>query len=311
MRAESGTCNMCSAPCSSCLHANRALMGSKADEFSDESSEGNAGSQYSVNEVVPVKRAAYRSGQNSASETSNLFSVNSNQDSLSENAESKACLRTGDVEMHKNLLSGVTGGDKQLLLKPQYNAGNRTLTKKFGDQEVLESHGECISCVSSVNEPKVLASHDNRTVIGESHSFKNMTDLEAETDKVSGGLPTDAVSSPEHIEEIEVVKESHGLPGLKENSQPVDDSDESDIEEQDVSMTLYLLYQPSTPWGYFPAVPFICQAACRRLVSAVIGLGCIPLFYFYFFYNVETGESLRYLWRCRSRGFTCHMYKVQ
>ncbi|XP_058206469.1 uncharacterized protein LOC131319981 isoform X4 [Rhododendron vialii] len=236
MRAESGTCNMCSAPCSSCLHANRALMGSKADEFSDESSEGNAGSQYSVNDVVPVKRTPYRSGQNSASETSNLFSVNSNQDSLSENAESKACLRTGDVEMHQNLLSGVTGGDNQLLLKPQYNAGNRTLTKKFGDQEVLESHGESISCVSSVNDAKVLASHDNRTVIGESHSCKNMMDLEAETDKVSGGLPTDAVNSPGQIEEIKVVKESHGLPGLKENSKSVDDSDESDIEEQDVKV---------------------------------------------------------------------------
>lgn len=252
MRAESGTCNMCSAPCSSCLHANRTLMGSKADEFSDESSEGNAGSQYSVNDVVPVKRTPYRSGQNSASETSNLFSVNSNQDSLSENAESKACLRTGDVEMHQNLLSGVTGGDNQLLLKPQYNAGNRTLTKKLGDREVLESHGESISCVSSVNDAKVLASHDNRTVIGESHSCKNMMNLEAETDKVSGGLPTDAVNSPEQIEETEVVKELHGLPGLKENSQPVDDSDESDIEEQDVSMTLYLLYNPSSPRGYLP-----------------------------------------------------------
>ena len=36
MRLESGTCNVCSAPCSSCMHLNHALMGSKAEEFSDE-----------------------------------------------------------------------------------------------------------------------------------------------------------------------------------------------------------------------------------------------------------------------------------
>lgn len=284
IRAESGTCNMCSAPCSSCLHANRSLMGSKADEFSDESSEGNAGSQYSVNDVVPVKRTANRAGQNTTSEISNLLSVNSNQDSFSENAESKVSDPLEDVEMHRNLPSHVTAGDNQLLLKPRYNSDYRTLTKKLGDQEVLESHEESISCVSSVNDAKVLASHDKRIVIGEyiphssgspelsshtvdliafhssgdrsecvaspkvrsilpcpsggkSHSCNpNVTDLEAETDNGSGGLPSDAVNCPDQIEEIEVDKESRGLPGLQENSQPIDDSDGSDIEEHDVKV---------------------------------------------------------------------------
>lgn len=41
-------------------------MGLKAHEFSDETCQGNAGSQYSVNDVVPVKNNACDGGQHTA-----------------------------------------------------------------------------------------------------------------------------------------------------------------------------------------------------------------------------------------------------
>jgi len=108
MRGESGTCNVCSAPCSSCMHLNRALMGSRTEEFSDESCRVNAVSQYSVNEsgtLSSLKSRASDNLQHTTSETSNLHSVNSSHDSFSENADSKSTLRSTiisdalDVEM--------------------------------------------------------------------------------------------------------------------------------------------------------------------------------------------------------------------
>ncbi|KAL7213870.1 hypothetical protein ACSBR1_026326 [Camellia fascicularis] len=166
MRAESGTCNVCSAPCSSCLHINRALMGLKAHEFSDETCQGNAGSQYSVNDVVPVKNNACDGGQHTASETSNVLG----DDCFSENAESKASLRTcdvsgasEDVEAHLNLSSGGTVADDQLPLKPQCISDRRAHKNKFEDRKGLESHEDSISCVSGSSDTDKLTKYNNGT----------------------------------------------------------------------------------------------------------------------------------------------------
>ncbi|XP_028083171.1 uncharacterized protein LOC114284471 isoform X4 [Camellia sinensis] len=166
MRAESGTCNVCSAPCSSCLHINRALMGLKAHEFSDETCQGNAGSQYSVNDVVPVKNTACDGGQHTASETSNVLG----DDCFSENAESKASLRTcdvsgasEDVEAHLNLSSGGTVADDQLPLKPQCISDQRAHKNKFEDRKGLESHEDSISCVSGSSDTNKLTKYNNGT----------------------------------------------------------------------------------------------------------------------------------------------------
>uniref|UniRef100_A0A5B7AJ90 PHD-type domain-containing protein n=1 Tax=Davidia involucrata TaxID=16924 RepID=A0A5B7AJ90_DAVIN len=166
MRAESGTCNVCSAPCSSCMHINRALMGSNTDEFSDETCQGSAFSQSSV--VPPVKSSACDNGQHTASETSNLFSVNSSHDSFSENAESKASLRTSDVSgtsedagMRTKLSSGGAVADDQLPLKPVCVSDQRTLKNKFEDPKDLEGHDDNIPCVSGAIDAKKLASYNN------------------------------------------------------------------------------------------------------------------------------------------------------
>ncbi|KAK8588877.1 hypothetical protein V6N12_023289 [Hibiscus sabdariffa] len=101
-KAESGTCNVCSAPCSSCMHLSIAQMGSKSDEFSDETDHVAVTSQYSIN--------ADKKGDNlyhSPSEASNLLNSNSSHDSYSENIESKATARPSSnvVESHVDSIS--------------------------------------------------------------------------------------------------------------------------------------------------------------------------------------------------------------
>ncbi|KAG2334070.1 hypothetical protein Bca52824_005250 [Brassica carinata] len=82
---DSRTCNVCSAPCSSCTHRNAGFTGSKSDESSNENGHGVAGSQCSVSEdrLLP--------SNNAASEASNL--VSSSHDALSANAESRETVR--------------------------------------------------------------------------------------------------------------------------------------------------------------------------------------------------------------------------
>ncbi|KAI3937152.1 hypothetical protein MKW92_023047 [Papaver armeniacum] len=128
MREESGTCNVCAAPCSSCMHFDRVAsrMDVKSeDECSDGTSRGKEASRcsFSVTGVLPIsKNIALQKRQcAAASETSNVFSACSSHDSFSENAESKA---TEDIEMLPVLPSGGT----------------------------LECHGDNISCVSGVND---------------------------------------------------------------------------------------------------------------------------------------------------------------
>lgn len=87
MRRESGTCNVCSAPCSSCMHFNRACTGSKA-EYSDENCRLGGTHQYSMDEG-DVSSLRSRACETVVSEASNMISVNSSHDSLSENADSK------------------------------------------------------------------------------------------------------------------------------------------------------------------------------------------------------------------------------
>ncbi|XP_059625095.1 protein PARALOG OF AIPP2-like isoform X2 [Cornus florida] len=169
---KSGTCNVCSTPCSSCLHINQTLMGSKADEFYDETYRGSAFSQYSVNDVAPPpKSSAFDCGQHTASEASNLFIVNSCHDSFSENAESKASLRTSDVsnasedvEMSSKLSSGESAVDDQLLLKPQCSSDQRDCTNKFGDPKGSEGYNGTILSVSGANDAKILAGYNNGNV---------------------------------------------------------------------------------------------------------------------------------------------------
>ncbi|CAA7038526.1 unnamed protein product [Microthlaspi erraticum] len=87
-KLDSGTCNVCSAPCSSCKHRNASFTGSKSDESSDENSHGVVASQCSFNEDELLRSSrvnALGSSLNSASEASNLDNSNNESDHQARN----------------------------------------------------------------------------------------------------------------------------------------------------------------------------------------------------------------------------------
>lgn len=182
MRGESGTCNVCSAPCSSCMHLNRALMGSRTEEFSDESCRVNAASQYSVNEsgtLSSLKSRVSDNLQHTTSETSNLHSVNSSHDSFSENADSKASLRSTiisdaseDVVMLPKLASGGTIAEDQLSSKPRCSLDQRTFSNKY-EEIKEEGHDDNISCVRP-NDATVVVSNHNRNINSSTASVSSL-----------------------------------------------------------------------------------------------------------------------------------------
>ncbi|KAJ8761697.1 hypothetical protein K2173_004473 [Erythroxylum novogranatense] len=145
--AESGTCNVCSAPCSSCMHRKQACMGSKGDECSDETWHATATSQNSVNEDggSPCQDGTCDNLQHTPSEASNMLSFNANHDSLSENSESKATVRSSDIadasansEKLPKLSSIATVAESQLLLKPLHLSDQKISVAKHEDAEYLE-----------------------------------------------------------------------------------------------------------------------------------------------------------------------------
>lgn len=169
MKGESGTCNVCFTPCSSCLHLNRALMGSKTEEFSDESCRVNATSQCSLNESGPLSSIRSRSSdclQHTTSETSNMLGVNSGHDSFSENADSKATLRSSvisdaseDLEMLPKLASGGSNSDYQISSKTPC-----VLDKNKYEEIKSEGHDDNISCVSGPKDANVSISNQDRNI---------------------------------------------------------------------------------------------------------------------------------------------------
>ena len=167
IRGESGACNVCAAPCSSCMHFNRALMASKTDEFSDDTCRVNVASQYSVNGAETsssFKSKTCDSLQHTTSETSNLMSVTSSHDSLSENADSKAALRSSDDAVDLEvppLSSGGTSGGVGISPKVR-DSCPQGFSNKFDDSKVLEAHGDDISCVSRANDTYVAVSNSSR-----------------------------------------------------------------------------------------------------------------------------------------------------
>lgn len=170
MRGESGACNVCAAPCSSCMHLDRALMASKTDEFSDETCRVIVASQFSVNggdTSSSFKSKTCDSLQHTTSETSNLLSVNSSHDSLFENADSKAALRASDGALDVDILplsSGGATGEVGASLKPHCNLYPRGFSNKYEGSKVLEVHDDDISCVSKANDAHVAVSNNNRNI---------------------------------------------------------------------------------------------------------------------------------------------------
>lgn len=151
-RVESGTCNMCSAPCSSCFHSNQEIIRSKSGELSSETCRENV-FDCSVNVTPTVKSRKCEIGQHSASEASIVITMNSSHDSFSENAESTFTPRNVD-------LSSKLSGDK-LKVHILESDSLENNSKDFRD---FEGHDDSISCISGADGVTTVSSADSRTV---------------------------------------------------------------------------------------------------------------------------------------------------
>ncbi|XP_072961642.1 uncharacterized protein [Typha angustifolia] len=176
MRAESGTCNVCSAPCSSCLHRSLSVMELKVESaFSDNSGrveEDGSCTLIDADEQPLCKRRKFDDEQHVSSETSNIVSANSSNDSSCENVESKVMLGTSttcdiseNVDMPSEVCEAIAG--QQLLSPKNFHSDNEFCSsprehQRFSDQDGekhgVECHGDNISCLSGFKDASVPTS---------------------------------------------------------------------------------------------------------------------------------------------------------
>ncbi|OIW11148.1 hypothetical protein TanjilG_22955 [Lupinus angustifolius] len=197
MRLESGTCNVCSAPCSSCMHLNHALKRPKAEEFSDENCRlaeaNNNQCSMDVGNVSSLRSRACESSQHVISGTSNIISVTSSHDFVSENAES-----------------------------------GQTLSNKYKDSKSLEGHDESASCISRASDTySVNNIHTRNKGIGSNQSLY----VQSRSDKSLSGDPSlmhwdrDSCSHIPEMSECSIEKSNSSL--TKERETIVDCGEKS------------------------------------------------------------------------------------
>ncbi|XVF42866.1 hypothetical protein PTKIN_Ptkin01aG0400300 [Pterospermum kingtungense] len=146
-----GKCNVCSAPCSSCMHLSIAQMGSKSDELSDETDCVAVASQYSINEDKTAE-----SLQHPPSEASTLFCVNSSHDSYSENKHSKAIIRPSDAP-------DVS----------EYVGIQRAFSSNYVGSEGIEGHDDNISGASRATDANAAFSYCNKDLDSKNSSHSS------------------------------------------------------------------------------------------------------------------------------------------
>ncbi|KAE9612834.1 putative chromatin regulator PHD family [Lupinus albus] len=202
MRLESGTCNVCSAPCSSCMHLNHALKRPKAEEFSDENcrlAEANSNQcSMGVGNVSSLRSRACESSQYVINETRNIIGVTSSHDSLSENVEN-----------------------------------GQTLPNKYKDSKSLEGHDESTSCISRASDTYLVNnSHTRNKGKGSSQSLY----VQSRSGKSLSGDPSlmhwerDSCSHIPEMSECSIEKSNSSLTKERE---PIVDYGEKSIANQD------------------------------------------------------------------------------
>lgn len=270
MRLESGTCNVCSAPCSSCMHLNRALMGSKAEEFSDENcrlGEANKQCTDEGNGSSLSNRACERL-KHDASETSHMPSVSSTYDSLSKNVENSQekyqdskCLESLDDSSscisrtsNANLVSGSHQiNTDRINISCSSTSVSHLGAEGSGNGPSVDMSGLSECCMenvdSSLTKEKVPI-----TVPGEKF-LADKEDLNNGTAKLSVDICPKSKADTEN--NVDVAKdEDHKYPAhdglhekaeelakspVKAESQSEDESDKSDVVEHDVSTLPFII----------------------------------------------------------------------
>ncbi|CAH8271313.1 unnamed protein product [Arabidopsis lyrata] len=223
-KVESGTCNVCSAPCSSCMHRNVGFTGSKLDESSDENCHGVVGSQCSVieDDLLPSSMVnAHNSLNNTTSEASNL--VNSSHDALSENAESKETIRC----------SGISDDSGAVAMASKTSlSGSRMKHKVSASANILDRSSNCIE-----GQEDGILSADRAKKLKSGYSINKMGNKDSadgsalNSDPILGGSRKDEVKlqslhnpSSNHDDRVSSergnFKEKSGPAGNKERQEP-------------------------------------------------------------------------------------------
>uniref|UniRef100_A0A1D1YD19 Bromodomain adjacent to zinc finger domain protein 1A n=1 Tax=Anthurium amnicola TaxID=1678845 RepID=A0A1D1YD19_9ARAE len=242
----SGTCNVCAAPCSSCMHFNRAVsfMESKAEGGISVNSCGRkeADNCSFSNSELPTfyKSKLCADRTQAASETSKMFSTTSSHDSYSENAESKATVKpevhdvSEGVDMPSKLTSFETVEENQLPVEHNVNfqlsqeptkphMAQETFSNHLGDHPGLECHGDNNSCITGLRDVNVTAS-DLNTNLGR----ENMPCTSASTRALLGeGFEITALGQAADGEIVDKIMPCGSGKFTKGPSETMDDSFES------------------------------------------------------------------------------------
>ncbi|XP_030469115.1 uncharacterized protein LOC115687617 isoform X2 [Syzygium oleosum] len=253
--AESGTCNVCSAPCTSCMHLNQALMGSKRKEYSDETCLDGVASQYSANDcdvLRPFSGALEHSPQGTADETSHPQGFNSGyscDNTKNKPASTDASGALEDVSTVRKLFDRAKLSETYLPPKPWSRSIEINISNE--DSKPVEGQDDNISCVSSGNDLNSRVNNDDsyldRKVAPSSSVSSGNLYPEGTRVSIQGAgserddheIPLGELKSLNEDNQVKKLTESletPDVPGPSPRLLPGDESEGSDILEQDVKV---------------------------------------------------------------------------
>lgn len=170
MKEESGTCDVCTSSCSSCLLSERPAspVGMKAeDKFSDDASEGKVDIccfRDDADMVSPMSSAC-NCRHLSTTEISNHLSACSSRDSFSENEESKDIFRASDIS-EETVMPVKVDACKTVVQNRGFSPtglfhDNNIFLNQHRKRKELECFGDNISGISgSQYTEKMAGNHD-------------------------------------------------------------------------------------------------------------------------------------------------------
>lgn len=269
-KGKSGTCNVCSAPCSSCFHANKVLVESN-DESAGETCAGNI-----------------ETGQLSVLST--VGGMDSTSESFSENAAAKACLKFSNAcvsddsvvrsksesrrspEGHDDCLSCVSGTDEHANRKSEtadseinYKQGisgciSGKVSPSSSQTELHSQKSGAVGCSSTKNTDDATVSLKVQTTShapNEENLSHDQNQRDLKDDKPSDTKNELLKSSTEHLNSsspsgmtsdvacgnppTEALDPTEKNDDMDVENQAADETDDSDMVEQDVRMWFFLV----------------------------------------------------------------------
>ncbi|GMI78942.1 hypothetical protein like AT5G16680 [Hibiscus trionum] len=212
-KGESGNCNVCSAPCSSCMHLSSSQMGLKKNEFSDETDSAALATQYSINEDKTSD-----SLQHTYSEASNLLSVTSSHDSYSENIESKATTRPSYASEDVGI--------------------QRIFSNKYDGSKGTEGNDDSSSCASRASDANAAFSCCNKDLDSKNSSRSSVLVCNLGSGKVLSSQKVDLSELPS-VKEVNAVggslriqRDKSAVGGSSEISTKIHPKSEADMDEE-------------------------------------------------------------------------------